>query len=518
MRWPVRHRPALTWAFVLIVTTLALLSVRSRLDTSHVALVLLLAVLGASADGGRTLGLAVAGISFFVFDFLFLPPYNTLVIANPLDWLVLATFLITSIVAAQLLYRAQEQTERAELRAGEVDRLATLGAEALNAPRAVDAVTAVAEVVRSATGVDSCAIYLIEAQGQPRSIAGAPEGHPVGGTELVGWVMRSGAPAVELEDGTTRLGENAVSLPELIVRNATTAHALLVPLRVRDRTVGVLRLTGRIAFDAPRWRFLDALSYYAALAAERVRLAAEAEHAAALREADRLKDALIASVSHDLRTPLTTIKALAHDLGALGDERAQVIEEEADRLNRLVRDLLDLSRLSAGALPLRIELNAVDELIGSALQGTEGTMRARRIDVELPPDGSLLVGRFDMSYAIRILVNLLENAHKYSPEGEPVTIVASRTGAELSVAVLDRGPGIEAAERDQIFTPFYRAPNAPPDVGSAGLGLSIARRLAEAQGGALRHAPRNGGGSAFTLVLPAAELDDAVDRETFTNR
>lgn len=502
-----RLRAALIWGGVLAATTVALYSARDVLDKAHIALVLLLVVLGASAAGGRALGLVVAGASFFLFDFVFLEPYGSLVISNPFDWLVLVAFLATSVVAAQLLFRAQEQTERARLRATEVDRLATLGAEALNATKAVDAVAAVAAVLRSVTGVASCDIFLTDDARDP------------GAGELAAWVAQNGAPALELEDGTTRLGEQGMVLPELIDRHGTPVRALLVPLRVQNQSVGVLRLSGPIAFDAARWRFLDALSYYAALAAERVRLSAAADHADALRDADRLKDALIASVSHDLRTPLTTIKALAHDMSALGDERAQMIEVEADRLNRFVRDLLDLSRLSAGALPLQIELNAVDELIGAALQGVEGLQAAHRINVELPKDGALLIGRFDLSYAIRVLVNLIENALKYSPSDGAVSVIAHREGARLLISISDQGSGVAVAERESVFTPFYRTPDAPSDAGSVGLGLSIARRLAEAQGGTVTYAERDGGGSVFTLQLPAADLNEALaNAEMFVNR
>jgi two-component system sensor histidine kinase KdpD len=248
-----------------------------------------------------------------------------------------------------------------------------------------------------------------------------------------------------------------------------------------------------------------------------VRLGAEAERAEALREADRLKDSLIASVSHDLRTPLTTIKALAHDLGALGDERSQVIEEQADRLNRFVADLLDLSRLSAGAFRSNVEVNAVDDLLTAALQETEGRCRGRPLQVELPADGELLVGRFDLAQSARVLVNLIENALKYSPPDAPVTLTARRNGDRILLAVSDRGTGVLEGEEERIFTPFYRPPSAPADVGSAGLGLAIAQRMAELQGGAVRYARRDGGGSTFTLSLPAAELADAErSAETFT--
>ncbi|HKP77442.1 MAG TPA: ATP-binding protein, partial [Longimicrobiaceae bacterium] len=244
---------------------------------------------------------------------------------------------------------------------------------------------------------------------------------------------------------------------------------------------------------------------YAALGAERVRLAAEAERAEALREADRLKDALIASVSHDLRTPLTTIKALAHDLAEHGDERAVTIEEEADRLNRFVADLLDLSRLSAGELPVALEIVAAEDLAGAALQRVSGSLGAREVRVELHPGEPLLLARMDFVQSLRVLVNLLENAHKYAPPGTPIDLTVAAEGDRLAFLVADRGPGVPDDERERIFQPFYRRPGVAPDAGGAGLGLSISRRLAEVQGGTLTVGPREGGGSVFVFSLPAAE-------------
>jgi two-component system sensor histidine kinase KdpD len=329
----------------------------------------------------------------------------------------------------------------------------------------------------------------------------------------VAWVAQSGRPAAERQDGTLRFG--AAGPPEGEGGDGTTddlesseAHVLVLPLRVRDRTVGALRLVHADArrLDAPRRRFLRALSYYAALGAERVRLLAEAEHAAALREADRLKDALLASVSHDLRTPLTTIKALAHAIREDGDERAVTIEDEADRLNRFVADLLDLSRLAGGALTATPEIAAAEDLIGAALQRLSGALGDRAIDVSLDPSEPLLLGRFDFVHSLRILVNLVENAVKYSPADAPVELAAQGAGQALEFTVSDRGPGIPPAEREHIFQPFYRPPGSPSDAGSAGLGLSIARRLAEAQGGSLRYESREGGGSRFVLSVPAADI------------
>ena len=495
-----------------------MLLVRDRLDKAHVALVFLLVILGGSAKGGRAIGLTLAGAAFLLFNWFFVPPYGTLTVTNPLDWVVLGTFLITSVVAAQLLAVARTEADAASRRADEVDRLAALGAETLNAARAEDAMLAIAAVVRSTLEMTACELYLRTDTGGVALVArdgragDAPPAEVA--MRLVEWVARHGTAAMEREDGTLRVAwqrDDDAQLPAVEL-DPSDASAVLLPLRVQDRTVGVLRMTssGGVRLDPAQRRFLNALSYYAALGAERVRLSAQAEHAEALRETDRLKDALIASVSHDLRTPLTTIKALAHDLRSLGDDRVETIEQEADRLNRLVADLLDLSRLTAGSLPLRIEVNAVDDLIGVVIQQTQGIMAARRLDVSLDANATLLVARFDLVHSARILVNLIENACKYSPAGAPILLRVHREGARVALEVSDEGPGVSPVEAERIFEPFHRPAGVAPDAGSAGLGLSIARRLAEAQGGQLTYRPRDTGGSTFTLWLPAADLAEAA--------
>lgn len=341
----------------LVVVSLGLLSVREHLDKAHVALVLLLVVLGGSAAGGRAVGITLAVLGFLVFDVWFLPPYNTLVVAEPLDWLVLVSFLATGLVAAQLLARAQREAERANARAEEVERLS-----------------------------------------------------------------------------------------------------------------------------------------------------AEARHADALREADRMKDALLASVSHDLRTPLTTIRGLAHVIADDGDDRAQAIESEVVRLDHLVRDLLDLSRLDAGGMPVDIALNTADDAMGAALQAVGADLPGCTIRAAIDPSEPLLVGSFDLSHTVRILANLLDNARKYAPSSTVVDFTVRRERNQLAFAVADRGPGVPEAERTAIFRPFHRSSHVAPDTPGTGLGLAIAQRLAEAQRGTLSYRPREGGGSVFTLRLPAADL------------
>jgi two-component system sensor histidine kinase KdpD len=488
-----RGRAWLWGALALALVTALLYSVRDSLDKAHVALGFLLVVLGGSAAGGRTVGIVLAFASFLLFDVLFLPPYNTLVVSDPLDWLVLVAYLVTGIVAAQLLARAQREAARAQQRAAEVDRLAALGADTLSAPRAEDALSAIARVIRETLGVAVCEVV-------PQPVAE--------GEALVQWVAGEGRAAWRLDDGTTRTArEGAVGL-ETDAPAAPRVREALYPLRVRNSVVGVLRVADPrgVALDPTRQRYLDALAHYAALGVERLRLAGEAEHAAALREADRVKDALLAAVSHDLRTPLTTIRGLAHDIANDGDERGIVIVDESLRLNALVSDLLDLSRLNAGGVPLDVALNTADDLMGAALQRVAGQLGQREIRASIDPADPLLVGRFDLAHSLRIIGNLLENALKYAPPDAPIDFTVRRDGAWLAFDVADRGPGVPSAEQDRIFQPFYRAADAPADVTGVGLGLAIARGLAEAQGGTLTVHERVGGGSVFRLRVPSADL------------
>ncbi len=249
------------------------------------------------------------------------------------------------------------------------------------------------------------------------------------------------------------------------------------------------------------------------LAAERTRLVAEADRAEALREADRLKDVVLASVSHDLRTPLTTIKMLAEEGARRGEPRALAIDEQADRLGRLVADLLDLSRLKGGALPVHPELNMAEDLVGAALRQLAGVLKDRTVETNIdftePALGgrfdfvqtlriltNLLAnaaGRFDFVQTLRILTNLLANAAQHTPRESPIELSVHREGETLVFAVADRGPGIPLPERERIFEPFYRPAGAAADAGGAGLGLAIARRLTELPGG----------GSIFFMRLPA---------------
>lgn len=505
----------LVWFALLAGVTALLVSVRSHLNGTYITLSYLLVVQGGSARRGRPLGLALAAVAFLSFDYFFLPPFGTLTIQDPLNWFVLLAFLVTAVLSAQLLYRAQAEAADARQRAVEIDRLAALGAETLSTARAEDTLAAIVSVIRTSLSLDRCGVYVADPASHDIRLAAesgeAAEASPAD-QGLVAWAAREGRSAAEFADGTSTTDAPADLLGNDGSRPQVRAY--LRPLQARGRTVGVLRIARKSGFSVgpAGVRVLDALAYYAALGIERARLVAEAERAQMLQDAHRAKDAVLASVSHDLRTPLTTIKALAHEIAAGGDERADVIEEESDRLNRFVAQMLDLSRITTGAAASNIEPNEAEDLLGAAVQQVTGRLAGRELRVATDTSEALLFGKFDFSETLRAVVNLIDNAAKYSAPGNPIELSAKLDGDWLVFSVADRGVGVPGSERERIFEPFYRR-SGSPDVGGAGLGLSIARGIAKAQGGDLDFADRPGGGSVFSLRVPAIPV---VDMDQFT--
>ena len=503
MRWVV-------WVAILVGATIVLLWDRGDIDQSHAALTLLLVVLGGSAGGGRLLGFFLAILGFVVIDYYFQPPYNLISVDKALDWVVLVAFLASAFVATELLTRARAEAETARQRSAEIASLSRLGSETLRHERPEDALAAVAELVRGVLGAHRTSIRLWKTETGLSEAPAAEVGEVDDDAEdvVINTVVARSRGGVQqavaaLKDGTIVLG----SLDTVAIRSAM--RALASPLLVEARLVGVLVVScGRgesLELDPAQRRFLDAIGYYAALGAERVRLALEAEHARELREANRAKDEVLAAVSHDLRTPLTTIKLLAQTAAARGEPTAALIEEQADRLADLVTNVLDLSRIRAGGVSLEIELNTAEDLIGAAINRSEGILHGRRIMTRVDLSEPALAGRFDFVQALRIVGNLLDNALRHSPPDGVVELFTARAGEWLEIRVADRGPGVAPAERERIFEPFYRPRTEVPDAGHAGLGLSIARQLSELQQGSLHHEARDGGGSVFVLRLPAAE-------------
>ncbi|MFI5235321.1 MAG: ATP-binding protein [Gemmatimonadales bacterium] len=474
MRWN-RAATWIFWSALLGLVTAAYLPERETVLQAQVVLTYLLVVLGASVSGGRSLGFALAFFSFLLIDYFFQPPFDSFSINKSIDWIVLLAFLAVAGAATQLLALAHAEAREARERTGEVASLSRLGAETLNATRPEDALEAVAAVIRQRLGVRDCTIV----------------------------------PGAAIGNGTSE-GEIEIAAGEGLPSHLPEMPDLRFRLTVHGGTAGVLTLSAAepIHLAPAQRRFLETLAYYGALAAERVRLTHEASHAAALREAGRMKDIVLASVSHDLRTPLSAIKALAGD-PRLGDgERARAIEEQADRLTRLVGDLLELSKLQVGAARVDTEPNTAEDLLGALDRQLAAVRGDRELIFTLDLAQPALIGRFNFVQSLRALSNLVENALRLSPAARPVELSIDREGEFLAFRVADHGPGVAPADRERIFDAFYRPAGAIPDAGRSGLGLNIAKRLAEVQGGSVTYEPRPGGGSIFTLRLPALDLEE----------
>jgi len=288
------------------------------------------------------------------------------------------------------------------------------------------------------------------------------------------------------------------------------AAALYLPLQAPRGPVGVLgiRPADPHSLDAPdQLHQLETFANQTALAIERAQLADEAQQAQVRMETERLRNSLLSSVSHDLRTPLATITGAATTMlengGKLNDRTRQglleSVRDEADRLNRLVQNLLEMTRLESGALQLRKEWHPLEEVIGAALGRLGKELADRRVDTRVPPDLPLVP--IDDVLIEQVLVNLLDNAVKYTPGGSPIRIIATSTGEAITVEVADHGPGLPRGEEDKVFEKFYRG---MPGGRGAGLGLAICQGIIKAHGGNIWAQNLPEGGVAFLFTLPLA--------------
>ena len=508
-----RQRPAawITWGLLLAIVTIVMLQSRADIDQAHVSLTMLLVVLGGSVAGGRALGFTLSVICILLINYYFQLPFGLFTVSKPFDMVVLVNFLAISFVATELLTRARQQADAAEARASEVEALSRLGAESLQYATAEEALDAIANIVRHAMGADTCSIVPLSRSARQSVLPHdehSDDAMRQYAEQATSRILSTGLPVLlSASDALVEhQGADISASTTAVIRTRFVA----LPLRAEERIIGVLTVQGAqsLVLDSSRRRLLAAMAYYAALGIERMRLMAEAAQAETLRETQRAKDQIFASVSHDLRTPLTTIKVLAQSGAARGEVSSIAIAEQADRLARMVGDLLELSRLRTGSLTLTPELNTADDLVGAALRQAEGMRDGRRIETHLDFDAPTLVGRFDFVHTLRIVGNLLDNALRHTPPQGVVELRAERHEGWLVISVADRGEGVAPHEQDRIFESFYRPASATADAGHAGLGLSIARTLAEVQGGTVTYRPRPGGGSIFDLRLPAADVDD----------
>jgi two-component system sensor histidine kinase KdpD len=507
------------WLVMLSLVTAALLAVRGDIEQSHAALVLLLVVLGGSAGGGRTLGYVLAVLGFLLLDYFFQAPYGLFSVGKALDWVVLSAFVASAFVTTELLARAKEEADTARARTDEVASLSRLGSATLRHARAEDALNAAGSLIRATLGARWCSIRHMPNMGDESDWTSAALGEDDGHARRRGLLEERiiDRIALGIHEGEVVLAAPGGGVSVEVLENhggSDHVEAIGLPLHADSRLVGILIVGGDsstpIVFDAARRRFMGTIRYYAALGVERVRLEREARQARDLREANRLKDEVLATVSHDLRTPLTSIKLLAQASAVRGDPAAATIEQQADRLSRMVSNVLDLSTIRSGTVRLEMELNTAEDVIAAAIAQAQGGLNGRRLHASVDLDEPELVARFDFVQTLRILGNLIDNALRYSPECAVVHVTAAREEPWIAMRVIDTGPGVPEEERDRIFEAFYRPKRQAPDGGSSGLGLSIAQRLAELQDGMVCYEPRPGGGSIFTVRLPAVDVDPAL--------
>jgi two-component system, OmpR family, sensor histidine kinase KdpD len=429
-------------------TTGAIYPLKLIAHPDALSVVYLPAILIVSAYWGLALGIFTSLLSAAAFNFFHLPPTGRFTISDSRNWVALAAFVVTAIVVSTIAELARGRAIEAERRRGEADLAAALARELLAGSATGEALGATARRVAEALAVPSAAIELGITDGDERRRA---------------FALRGG-------DGD--------QIATLLVPRVLPADTIE---RLRERVV-------------------PALGALVAVALRRDALQAEAVETAALRRSDDVKTAVLRAVSHDLRTPLTTIVAAGHALagGSLtAEERSELsaaVVGEGQRLAGLVEKLLDLSRLQAGSAEPRQDWVSLEEVILAAREGGAGEVRVT-IDPEVP------ALRADAAQLERAFANLLENARRYS-SGQPVYVSIRRSGARVLVRVVDRGPGIAAAERDRIFEPFYRgSKQAAPWTGS-GLGLAIAKGFIEANGGTIAVESLPGQGTSFVVELP----------------
>ncbi len=494
---PPLPQPGLVWSrylqalgLVAIVTILGQ-PIRPLIAPTNLVMVYLLSVVIAAVGLGRGPSIMTAVLGVLAFDFFFVPPHLTFVVSDAQYLLTFAGLLVVGFVISTLTSRVREQARQAQRREAQTAASYDLSRDLAAAGDLEAILQAVADHVGQ-TFARQVIVLLPDGESlQPYMLS--PEFTLDEDERAVAtWAFRHGQPA----------GRGTETLPD--------ASARYLPLKTAKGVVGVLGVKPVIAGDRlsqEQRRLMEAFANQIALAIERAQLAEQARQAQLLQEAEKLQAALLNSISHDLRTPLASItgslSSLRDDDAVLdGAVRADLIEtawEEAARLNRLVGNLLDMTRLEAGALRLKREPADIQDLIGVALARLDERLLDRPVHVDVPPDLPLVP--LDFVLLVQVLVNLLDNALKYSPAGTPIVIKARQVEREVEISIVDAGPGLPAAELERVFDKFYRL-QRPGQAGGTGLGLSISRGFVEAHGGRVWAGNRAEGGLVVTVALP----------------
>jgi two-component system sensor histidine kinase KdpD len=504
---PVRRRefePAWAYALSAGISAVAALLGGMLFGTESLADVVMLQLLGVvivSLRLGYGPSLLAALLSALAFDFFFVPPYLSFAITDFGHVVTFAMNFVVAIVISHLARRVRDQADAARDRERRTALLYDFSRELARTPGREALVASAAAELRKVFSAE-VAVYAGGASGRldllHRTLSGSPsEDEPA----IARWVW------THLKDA----GAGTDSLPG--------TPGLYVPLVAARGPVGVLGLVPAdpVRFrDVEQRRLLDALATQMALAMERARLVEETHQARVEAEREHLRNTLLGSVSHDLRTPLASITGAASTLVTDAEsldaetrrELATSIVDEADRLNRRVRDLLDMTRLQSNAVRLHKEWQPVEEVVGAALARMERALAGREVHTRIPSDLPLVP--FDAVLIEQVLVNLLENAVKYSPAGTAIEIRAASGPGEVIVTIADQGPGIPPGQEQRVFEKFYQAAD-PGRTGGVGLGLAVCRAALDAHGGRIWVENLAEGGAAFRFALPVQGTPPTLD-------
>ena len=487
---------------VLIATAIAWLMF-PYFGAANLIMMYLIAVVAVAIRWGRGPSVLASVLSVAAFDFFFVPPYFSFAVSDAQYLLTFGVMLVVALVISNLAVRLQQQAELARYRERRTGVLYAMTRD-LATHRGTGMLAHLAAKHLREVFDSQVAIFLADSDKRLRLQRGEELYFEFDPKEagVAQWVF----------EHNERAGLGTDTLPG--------ASALYLPLVGSAGSIGVVAVrpteSSRL-LDPDQVHLLESLLNQVALAIERTRLSEEAQQAHVRVETERMRNAILSSVSHDLRTPLATITGAASSLVeeqgemdlAARRELSRSIYREADRLDRLLKNLLDMMRIEAGAVQLSKEWHPVDEVVGAALARLEGRLHDHTVNTTFPADLPLVL--VDGVLLEQVVINLVENAVKYAPPGSAIDMSASASDREVVVEVADRGPGIPVGEETRIFDKFYRGKFARE--GGVGLGLTICRGIVEAHGGRIWAENRRGGGAVFRFALPLLERQPSVESE-----
>jgi two-component system, OmpR family, sensor histidine kinase KdpD len=489
-----RHTKRLRYVWATLFCTavsVAAMPLAQHFDRSNIVAIFILAVVLVGVRLGRGPAALAAIVSVCAFDFFFVPPQFSFAVSDVQYLLTFFIMLTVGLIAGQLTAGLRFQARVASHREERSSALYEIARDLSGAVQIDQVVTISAESIER-TFRASATLLLPDA------------GHLI--------VAPGDLTALQVDIGIAQWSFDKVQPAGFGTDTLPGSDILYLPLRapVAARGVLAIKAQNRRLLRIPEQRqLLDTFAALIAIALERVHYVAIAQNALVSMESERLRNSLLAALSHDLRTPLTVLVGLG-DILALSTpsltaqqlETANAIKDEAHRMSALVTNLLDMARMESGEVKLNLEWQPFEEVVGTAINGTKNMLKAHHVEIHIPRDLPLV--RFDAILIERVLVNLLENASKYTPPGSRVTLSAEVVGDRLSVSVADDGPGLPAGGEETVFQKFARGEreSATPGVG---LGLAICRAIIDAHRGTIAGRNRSGGGAVFTFTLPLGQ-------------